>query len=53
MNVDVYNLLYIYEKEVSKNTKNKKKIALFERNKIQNIFDIKNIVEGGKYTVSR
>ena len=43
MEVNVYDLLDIYEKEVSKNTKNKRKINNFERNKMENIYDIKNI----------
>lgn len=50
---NVYDLISIYEKEICKNTKNKNKINIFERNKIQNIFDIKSIIESGNYTVSR
>ena len=53
MKVIVYDLINIYEKEICKNTKNKNKINVFERNKIQNIFDIKNIIESGNYKVSR
>lgn len=53
MEVNVYNLLDIYEKEVSKNTKNKRKINKFEKNKIENIYDIKNIIESGNYKVSK
>lgn len=53
MEVNVYDLLDIYEKEVSRHTKNKSKINNFERNKIENIYDIKNIVESGTYKVSK
>lgn len=53
MNVDVYDLINIYENEVSKNTKNKRKVNIFERNKIQNIYNIKNIIESGNYKVGR
>ena len=53
MEVNVYDLLDVYEKEVSKNTKNKRKINNFERNKIENIYDIKNIIESGNYKVGK
>lgn len=53
MEVNVYDLLDIYEKEVSRNTKNKRKISNFERHKMINIYDIKNIIEEGNYKVSR
>lgn len=53
MEVNVYDLLDIYEKEISKNTKNKKKINNFERNKIENIYDIKYLLEGNNYKIYR
>ena len=53
MKVDVYELLSIYEKEVSKNTKNKRKVNNFERNKMENIYDIKRIIESGNYEVGK
>ena len=53
MEVNVYDLLKIYEKEVSRNTKNKRKINNFERNKMENIYDIKNIIESGNYRVGK
>lgn len=53
MKVNVYDLLDIYEKEVSKNTKNKKKVNNFERNKIINIYSIKNIIESNNYKVNK
>lgn len=53
MEVNIYNLLDIYEKEVSKNTKNKRKVNNFERNKMENIYDIKNILESNNYKVDK
>ena len=49
----VYDLLDIYEKEISINTKNKRKIYNFEINKIENIYDIKNIIESNNYKIYR
>jgi len=51
--VNVYDIIDIYEKEISKNTRNKKKINNFERNKIENIYDIKSIIESGNYKVGK
>ena len=53
MEVNIYDLLDIYEKEVSKNTKNKRKVNNFERNKMENIYDIKNILESNNYKVDK
>lgn len=53
MKVDVYDLLDIYENELSRNTKNKRKINNFERNKMENIYNIKNIIESGNYKVGK
>lgn len=53
MKVNVYDLIDIYEKEVSGNTKNKRKINIFERNKIENIYDIKNIIESANYVAGK
>lgn len=53
MKVNIYDLLDIYEKEVSKNTKNKRKVNNFERNKMENIYDIKNILESNNYKVDK
>lgn len=53
MKVEVNDILNIYEKEICKNTKNKKKLLNFERNKITNIFDIVNIIENGNYHISK
>ena len=49
--VNVDDILFIYEKQVSINTKNKRKVYNFERNKIENIYDIKYIIESN-YNVS-
>ncbi len=54
--VNLKNVLDIYEKEISKNVKNKQKVFMFERNKMQNINDIVNTLksdnyDGGKYNI--
>lgn len=54
MKVKYSDLLHVYENEVRKNIKNKKKILFFERNKIEYPIDIKRVLEnnlydGGKY----
>ena len=49
--VNVDDILFIYEKQVSINTKNKRKVYNFERNKIENIYDIKYIIESAKYNI--
>ena len=51
--VSVNDIIDIYEKEVSVNTKNKNKVYNFERNKIENIYDIKNIIENNNYKIKR
>ena len=51
--VNVNDVLSIYEKEVSINTKNKIKVYNFEKNKIENIYDIKNIIENNNYYISK
>ena len=51
MIVDVNDLLYVYEKEVSVNTKNKRGVYNFDKNKMENIYDIKRIIESGNYSV--
>lgn len=51
MKVNEFDLLEIYEKEISVNTKNKDKLYRFERNKIENIYDIKYMIESGDYHI--
>ena len=51
MKVELNDILDIYENEVSKNTKNKKKIYNFEKNKIVNIMDIIRIIESNNYHI--
>ena len=53
MKVNVYDLIDIYEKEVSRNTKNKRKVNNFKRNKMENIYDIKHIIGSGNYEVGK
>ena len=47
-NITFVNLLNIYEKEISKNVKNKKKLVKFEINKVQNITNIIDMLNRGK-----
>ena len=47
--VNINNILKLYELEISKNVKNKHKVYLFEKNKMQNIADIKKILENNNY----
>lgn len=45
--IKLQNLLFIYEKEISKNVKNKKKLYDFEINKMQYIENIMNMLKNG------
>ena len=54
--VNYQNILNIYEKEICKNVKHKNKLKVFERNKVQNINTIINILnsnsyDGGRYEI--
>lgn len=49
MQVKYEDILRIYEDEVRKNTKNKKKIYRFERYKIENLIEICDILESNSY----
>ena len=49
--VNVNDIIDIYEKEVSVNTKNKSKVYNFDKNKMENIYDIKNIIESDNYKI--
>ena len=56
MEVKLKDLKLVYEEEISKNVKNKKKVFQFERNKIEYLIDIKKVLEnnlydGGKYNI--
>ena len=46
-NLNISNLLRIYETEISKNVKNKKKLYDFEINKMQYVEDIINMLNNG------
>ena len=45
--IKLQNLLFIYEKEISKNVKNKKKLYDFEINKMQYLENIMNMLNNG------
>ena len=48
MDININNILDIYEKEISKTVKNKKRIYAFEINKMQNIGNIVKMLENGE-----
>lgn len=56
MKVLIKDLKIMYEEEIRKNVKNKKKIFEFEKQKIEYLIDIKRVLEnnlydGGKYNI--
>ena len=56
MKVNINDLLSIYDLEIRKNTKNKRKVYIFEKNKMQNITKIyeeltNNTYYPGKYNI--
>ena len=53
MKVNIYDLLNVYEKEISKNCKNKRKVYSFDRFKMENISYIKYMLENNLYIPSK
>ena len=53
MIVSLYDLIDIYEYEVKKNVRNKKKLMDFERHKIEYLTDMKRVLESGSYDGGR
>lgn len=53
MKVSISDLKIIYDEEIKKNVKNKRKILEFERNKIEYIVDIKKVLESGEHNGGR
>ena len=49
MQVEISDLINIYENEIVKGVKNRKKILKFEANKIEYLIYIKNILENNLY----
>ena len=49
MYVNIKYLKEVYELEIRKNVRNKKKIFEFERYKIEYLIDIKKVLESGEY----
>lgn len=49
MKIDFNDLYLIYEEEIKKNVKNKRKIYNFEKNKLEYLIDIKNVLENNLY----
>lgn len=52
MIINVYDLLDVYNNEVSKNTKNKRKVYNFEKHKMIHLYNIKNKIENNKYEIN-
>ena len=53
MEVKIKDLLDVYHYEVSKNTKNKNRVYNFEKYKMLNIINIKEIIESGNYEINK
>ena len=53
MEVSINNLLKIYDLEIRKNCRNKKKLYIFEKNKMQNLSNIKYLLENNLYYPSK
>ena len=53
MKVKIKDLLDVYHYEVSKNTKNKNRVYNFEKYKMLNIINIKEIIESGNYEINK
>lgn len=49
MKVSLYDLCDIYNQEIKKRVKNKRKIFMFERNKMEYLCDIQRVLEQGSY----
>ncbi len=49
MKINIFDLFEIYENDVVKNLKNKRKIFEFEKNKVNYIVSIKNVLENSNY----
>lgn len=47
------NIVAIYDQEIRKNVKHKRKLEIFERNKLQNIHNIIKILESNCYNGGR
>lgn len=51
--ITLKNILDLYEKEISKNVKNKQRLLNFEKNKMQNINIIYNKLKAEEYYIRR
>ncbi|MBR4230886.1 MAG: RNA-directed DNA polymerase [Bacilli bacterium] len=49
MLVNIKDLAIVYDEEIRKNVKNKRKIFAFEKNKFQYLVSIKRVLENGEY----
>ncbi len=53
MEISIFDLQNVYEEEIRKNVRNKKKTFMFERNKIEYLINIKKVLEENKYDGGR
>lgn len=53
MKVNLNDLKYIYEREIKLHVKNKERLFKFERNKLQYLNEMKNLLESNKYDGGR
>ena len=49
MKILVSDIKLVYEEEIKKNVKNKRKIFKFEKCKVEYLMDIKKVLESGEY----
>ena len=52
-NIKINDLLKVYDLEIRKNCRNKRKVYMFERNKMQNLSNIKYLLENNLYYPSK
>ena len=52
-NLSIYDILYVYESEISKTVKHKKKLVNFERHKMEHIISIYNRLKNRDYKIRK
>lgn len=51
--ISLFDITNIYEKEIRKNVKNKKKLISFEKNKMSNLKEVQDVIESNKKYVCK
>ena len=51
--LSIYDILYVYESEISKGVKHKKKLVIFERHKMEHIINIYNRLKNRDYKIKK